>query len=46
MPFTPNSSAGLPSIAGSPVWSLVSFHSALPVKSTGRTGGDVTGSRR
>ena len=46
MPRTPNSSAGLLSIAGLPVGSLVSFHSAPPVKSTGRTGGTVAGRRR
>ncbi len=45
MPRTPNSSAGLPSMVGSPVWSLVSFHSAPPVKSFGRTGGSAAGRR-
>src|SRR5262249_56401371 len=46
MPRTPNSSAGLLSIVGSPVCSLVSFHSLPPVKSIGRTGGAVTGRGR
>ncbi len=46
MPVTPNSSAGLASMVGSPLWSLVSFHAVPPVKSDGRTGGLVVGKKQ
>jgi len=43
---TPNSSAGLASIEGSPLWSQVSFHAVPPVKSDGRIGRLVVGRKQ